>query len=77
MKDGNILVSAATSPSIMPAMKKAAAFVTDEGGLTSHAAIVARELNTPCVFGTKIATKVLNDCDLIEVDATNGIIKKL
>lgn len=77
MKDGNILVSTATTPSIVLAMKKAAAIVTDEGGLTSHAAIVSRELNKPCVIGTKIATKVLKDGDLVEVDADKGIVKIL
>ena len=58
-------------------MKKAAAIVTDDGGLTCHAAIVARELKTPCVVGTKIATKVLKDGDMVEVDANKGIVKKI
>jgi pyruvate,water dikinase len=56
-------------------MKKAAAFITDQGGVTSHAAIVAREMNVPCVIATKIATKVLHDGDLVEVDADKGIVK--
>ncbi|MCH7492711.1 phosphoenolpyruvate synthase, partial [Patescibacteria group bacterium] len=77
MKKGDILVSIATDPDIVPAMKKAAAIVTEQGGVTSHAAIVARELNIPCVIGTKIATKVLKDGDRVEVDATKGIVKKL
>jgi pyruvate,water dikinase len=58
-------------------MKKAGAIVTDEGGLTCHAAIVSRELRVPCVIGTKIATKVLKDGDLVEVDADRGIVKIL
>jgi len=74
MKKGDILVSAATNPNMMPALIKAAAIITDEGGVTSHAAIVARELKTPCVIGTKIATKVLKDGDLVEVDANKGVI---
>jgi phosphohistidine swiveling domain-containing protein/DNA-binding transcriptional ArsR family regulator len=77
MNDGDILVAICTQPDLLPAMKKAVAFVTDQGGVTSHAAIVARELNTPCVIGTKIATKVLKDGDLVEVDANKGIVKIL
>ncbi|MFZ2978284.1 MAG: PEP-utilizing enzyme, partial [Candidatus Magasanikiibacteriota bacterium] len=75
MNHGDILVSIATDPDIVPAMKKAAAIITEQGGVTSHAAIVSRELNIPCVIGTKIATKVLQDGDTVEVDANNGIIK--
>ncbi|PIY95626.1 MAG: hypothetical protein COY66_06315 [Candidatus Kerfeldbacteria bacterium CG_4_10_14_0_8_um_filter_42_10] len=77
MKNGDILVSIATDPDIVPAMKKAAAIVTEQGGVTSHAAIVSRELNIPCVIGTKIATKVLKDGDLVEVDATKGVVKRI
>ena len=77
MNKGDILVSIATDPDILPAMKKAAAFVTEQGGVTSHAAIVARELNIPCVIGTKIATKVFKDGDVVEVDAYKGIVKKV
>ena len=56
-------------------MKKAGAFVTNEGGITCHAAIVAREMKKPCIIGTKIATKVLKDGDLVEVDAENGVVR--
>ncbi|MBU0707850.1 hypothetical protein KKG41_05775 [Patescibacteria group bacterium] len=77
VKKGDILVSLATNPTIISAMKKAAAFVTDAGGITCHAAIVAREMKKPCVIGTKFATKVLKDGDKIEVDADKGIVKKL
>jgi phosphohistidine swiveling domain-containing protein len=77
MKKGDILVSTMTTPRLMSAVKMAAAIVTDEGGLTAHAAIVARELNIPCIVGTKIATKVLKDGDIVEVDANKGIVKKL
>ena len=74
MNQGDVLVSTATTPSIVPAMKKAAAIISDEGGLTCHAAIVSRELGTPCVVGTKIATKVLKDGDMVEVDAEKGVV---
>lgn len=77
MKEGDILVSETTYPSLVPAMKKAAAIVTNAGGLTCHAAIVSRELRIPCVVGTKIANKVLKDGDQVEVNATKGIIKIL
>ncbi len=76
-RKGDILVSIATDPDIVPAMKKAAAIVTEQGGVTSHAAIVSRELGIPCVIGTKIATKVLKDGDIVEVDATRGVVKKI
>ncbi len=74
---GEILVSYATNPELVSAMRRSAAIVTDAGGLTCHAAIVSRELNIPCVIGTKIATKVFKDGDSAEVDATNGIVCKL
>lgn len=79
MKKGDVLVSIATAPDLVPAIKKASAIVTDMGGITCHAAIISRELNIPCVVGTKIATKVLKDGYIIDVDATHGkvnIIKK-
>ncbi len=76
MNKGDILVSMATNPNIVPAMKKAAAIITDEGGVTCHAAIVSREMKIPCVIGTKIATKALKDGDLVDVDATKGLIRK-
>jgi phosphohistidine swiveling domain-containing protein len=76
-KTGNILVTAMTTPDYVPVMKKAAAFVTDEGGISCHAAIVAREMSKPCIIGTKIATKVLQDGDKVEVDANNGIARIL
>jgi len=75
MQYGDILVSLATTPSVVSAMKKAAAIVTDEGGLTCHASIVSRELNIPCVIGTKFATQVLKDGQMVEVDAQKGLIK--
>ncbi|MDB5189763.1 MAG: PEP-utilizing enzyme mobile domain protein [Parcubacteria group bacterium] len=77
LQDGEILVTAMTTPDYLPAMYKAAAFITDEGGITCHAAIVARELGKPCVIGTKIATQVLHDGDEVEVDADNGVVRIL
>jgi len=76
-KKGEILVAVHTTPDFVVIMKKASSIVTDIGGLTSHAAIVSRELKIPCIVGTKIATKVLKDGDLIEVDAEKGIVKIL
>jgi phosphohistidine swiveling domain-containing protein len=69
---GNILVSVATNPDLMPAMRKSNAIVTDVGGMTCHAAIVSRELGKPCIVGTKIATKILKNGTIVEVDATHG-----
>lgn len=77
MEKGDIMVSHTTFPSLVPAMKLAAAIVTDDGGITCHAAIVARELKIPCIVGTKFATQVLHDGDLVEVDANQGTVKKI
>ncbi|MBU1120725.1 hypothetical protein KJ660_02495, partial [Candidatus Micrarchaeota archaeon] len=77
MREGDVMVSHSTNPNLVPAMKKAGAIVTDIGGITCHAAIVSRELNIPCVIGTKIATKVFKDGDLIDVNANHGIVKKV
>lgn len=74
---GEILVSPMTTPDFVPAMKKAGAIITDEGGITCHATIISRELKKPCIIGTKIATKVLKDGDSVEVDANNGTVKIL
>lgn len=74
---GDVLIAPMTTPLFMPAMKKASAFVTDEGGVVCHAAIVAREMNKPCIVGTKIATKMFKDGDLVEVNATNATARKL
>jgi phosphohistidine swiveling domain-containing protein len=74
IKTGEILVSRATNPDLVVAMRRAAAFVTDEGGITCHAAIVAREMKKPCIIGTKIASKVIKDGDLLDVDAGKGIV---
>ncbi|MFA6445807.1 MAG: PEP-utilizing enzyme [Candidatus Paceibacterota bacterium] len=75
INDGEVLVAPMTSPEYVFAMKKASAIVTDTGGLTSHAAIVSRELHKSCIVGTKIATKVLKDGDMVEVDAERGTVR--
>lgn len=70
-----ILIAPMTVPELVPYFKNALAFVTDEGGITCHAAIIARELNKPCVTGTRIATQTLKDGDMVEVDADRGVVK--
>lgn len=77
VKQGNILVAITTHPDYVPAMRRATGIVTDEGGTTSHAAIVSREFHIPCIVGTKQATKILRDEDTIELDCDRGIIKIL
>ncbi len=77
IKEGDILVSSMTTPNMLVLMKKAAAIITDEGGITCHAAIISRELKKPCIIGTKSATQILKDGDLVEVDANSGMVKIL
>lgn len=74
---GDIVVSPMTTPAFMPALIKAAAFITDEGGILCHAVVVAREMKKPCIISTKIATKILKDGDFVEVDASGGVVKIL
>jgi phosphoenolpyruvate synthase/pyruvate phosphate dikinase len=76
-QEGDILVTAMTRPEFVPLMRLAAAIITDEGGITSHAAIVSRELKKPCIIGTKIATQVLKDGDMVEVDAEKGLVRRV
>lgn len=77
IEKGNILVTKMTRPEMVVGLEKAAAFVTDQGGMLSHAAIVSREMRKPCIVGTKIATQILKDGDLVEVNANDGTVKKL
>ena len=77
VKHGQVLVAESTKPEYVLAMRRAVAVVTNDGGLTCHAAIVAREFQIPTIVGTKIATKVFKDGDKVEVDATKGIVKKI
>ncbi|AEF96319.1 phosphoenolpyruvate synthase [Methanotorris igneus] len=74
VEDGDVLVTKMTTPDMVPAMRRASAIVTDDGGLTCHAAIISRELGIPCVVGTKEATKVLKDGMIITVDGEKGIV---
>jgi len=74
IKEGDILVAVMTRPDYIMGMKKAAAIVTNEGGVTCHAAIVSRELNIPCVIGTKISTEVLKDGNIVEVNGNHGVV---
>ena len=77
VQKGDIIVATMTTPDYIFAMEKAAAFITDEGGITCHAAILSREFNVPCIVGTIDATDKIKDGDLIEVDAYNGKIYKI
>lgn len=77
VKDGDILIAVMTRPDYVAGMKKAAAIITDEGGITSHAAIVSRELGIPCIIGTKIATQIFKDGDQLEVNANHGWVRRL
>ena len=74
VQKGDVLVTAMTTPDMVPAMQRAGAIVTDEGGMTCHAAIVSREMGTPCVVGTQHATDLLKDGEVITVHATRGIV---
>jgi phosphohistidine swiveling domain-containing protein len=74
-KPGEVLVAPMTSPEYIFAMKLASAVVTDTGGLTSHAAIVSRELNIPCVVGAKGSTVVFKNGDLVEINSATGSVK--
>ncbi|HMS50272.1 MAG TPA: PEP/pyruvate-binding domain-containing protein [Candidatus Saccharibacteria bacterium] len=76
VKDGMIVVVPSTSPSYVPLMRKAKALVTDHGGMMSHAAIVAREFNLPCIVGTKQGTKVLTNGDKVVLDLVSGEVNK-
>ena len=75
LKKGEVLISGMTRPEFLPIMQRASAFVTDAGGVLAHAAIVAREMKKPCITGTRVATKVFKDGDLVEVDANKGVVK--
>ena len=72
--DGDVLVTHMTSPDWLPLLRRAAAIVTDSGGMTCHAAIVSRELGIPCVVGTGEATSKLRDGEIVTVDATRGLV---
>ncbi len=75
-RQGDVLVTEMTSPDWVPLMRRAAAIVTDGGGMTSHAAIVSRELGVPCIVGTGRATRVLREGDLVTVNAREGVVRR-
>ena len=74
VKKGDIIVASMTTPDYVSAMEKASGFITDEGGITCHAAIISREFDVPCIVGTINATKKLKDGQKVELDAYNGKI---
>ena len=76
-QNGEILVTGMTRPQIAHLCHKASAIITDEGGITSHASIISREFNIPCIIATKNATKIFKTGDIIEVDAITGIARKI
>lgn len=75
VEKGDVLVASMTTPEYVPGMRKAGAIITDEGGVMCHAAIVSRELGIPCVVGTKNATKILKDGDIVEVNANHNSVR--
>ena len=77
MPQGAVLVTTQTRAHLKPALAKASAIVTDEGGMLSHAAILSREHKLPSVLGTQNATSIFKTGDMVEVDADNGIVRKI
>lgn len=77
IEEGDILVTGMTTPDFVPAMKKAVGVITDEGGVTCHAAIISREFGIPCIVGTKIATRTLKDGQLVELNADHAVVRVL
>jgi len=75
--EGDILVTHETTPDFIPLLRKVKAIVTDEGGISCHAAVISREMNIPCVIGTFVGTKVIKDGEKIEVNALEGYVKRL
>jgi len=75
VNEGDIMISLSTYPAMVPAMKKAGAIISQDGGITCHAAIVARELRKPCIVGVHKVTQLLKDGDKIKVNATKGIVE--
>lgn len=72
---GEILITTMTSPVMVPIIEKAAGIITDEGGITSHAAVISREFKIPCIVGTHGASKVIKTGDLVELDADRGMVR--
>lgn len=76
-RKGEILVTNNTTPDFVPLMRMAGAIITEQGGVTTHAAIISRELGIPCIIGTRVATRFFKDGDFVEVDAIKGVVKKI
>lgn len=74
VKDGDIMVTTMTTPDMVPAMRRAAGIITDEGGVTCHASIISRELGIPCVVGTGSATSTLTENDGVTLDGKKGLV---
>jgi len=77
ISEGDILITHMTTTNFVPILSKVSAIVTDEGGITCHAAIISREMNIPCIIGTRFATKAFKDGDIVEVDAEKGVVKRV
>lgn len=77
MNEGDVLISIQSNPNLMPLLKQAGAIVTDEGGVACHAGIICRELKIPTIIGTGQATSKIRDGDLVEVDATQQVVRVL
>ncbi|MCD4706036.1 hypothetical protein K8R61_03060 [bacterium] len=77
IQEGEILVTIMTSPEYVPYLSRVAGIVTNEGGITCHASIIAREMKIPCIVGTKIATKIFKNGDVINIDVDNQIVEKI
>lgn len=76
-KEGQILVATQTHPNVVPIMRLAKGIITDEGGITCHAAIVSRELGKPCIIGTRLGTKIFKTGDRVEMNLQTGTVKKI
>ncbi len=76
VKEGDVMVTTMTNPDMVPAMKRAKAIITDEGGMTCHAAIVSRELGIPSIVGTGNITQLVKDGDIVTVNAVKGVVYK-
>ncbi|RBQ22353.1 Phosphoenolpyruvate synthase [Candidatus Methanobinarius endosymbioticus] len=74
IKDGDIMVTTMTTPDMVPAMKRSSGIITDEGGITCHAAIISRELGIPCVVGTGNATEILKENNKVTIDGKKGLV---
>lgn len=77
VKSGEIIIAAMTTPVMVPAMKRAAAIITDEGGSLCHAAVIAREFKIPCIVGTRVATRVFKSGDIIHINSAKGTVIKV